>query len=249
MKLIPLFLVLAVFLFAGSLAHADVYDDAVATQTRPAKDRVRDVYRKPAEVLRFFGIEPGMKVFDVFAGSGYYSELLSYLVGEQGSVVLYNNVAWDRFIGKAVLKRLTGDRLPNVTRLITAPESLINRREKYDAAIFILGIHDTYYADRRSGWVAIDRAKFLKGIYNFLADGAVFGVIDANAEAGVDNEKASKDLHRVDPAAVIRDVLAAGFTLEEQSDLLRNPNDEKMISVFAPQNRDRTDRSILKFRK
>jgi predicted methyltransferase len=72
-------------------AQADVYDDALANQARSAKDREVDERRKPAEVLRYFEIEQGMRVFDVFAGGGYYSEIISYLVGPQGSVALYNS--------------------------------------------------------------------------------------------------------------------------------------------------------------
>jgi len=234
--------------FSGS-AFADVYDDAVANAARSDKDRAVDDRRKPAEVMRLFEIKPGMRVFDVFAGGGYYSELMSYVVGEKGSIALYNNAPWDNFVKKAVTARLEGDRLPNVEKLVATPESLIDRTDKYDAAIFVLGIHDLYYADAENGWVEIDRAKFLKGIYSILEDGAVFGVIDANAVDGADNEKVGKEYHRVDPKVMIADILAAGFTLEQESDLLRNPKDDKVSSVFTPENRYNTDRSVLKFRK
>ena len=242
-------LILSTLLLGSSIARADVYDDAVANSARSDKDKEVDERRKPAEVMRLFEIEPGMKVFDVFAGGGYYSELISYVVGKEGSVVMYNNEPWQKFVAKSAEERLAGNRLPNVENLVATPESLLDHEEKYGAAIFILGMHDLYYADPENGWVAIDMQKFLKGIYNFLEDGAVFGVIDANAEPWADNAVVGKDLHRVDPMVLIKDVLAAGFKLEEVSNILSNPKDDKTTSVFLPENRYKTDRSVLKFRK
>jgi predicted methyltransferase len=58
-----------------------------------------------------------------------------------------------------------------------------------------------------------------------------------------------KDLHRVDPARVIADLTAAGSVLEASSDLLANAEDDKTTSVFLPENRFKTDRSSLRFRK
>lgn len=246
-------IVVAVLLFTAlnvAPVAADVYDDVLTNPSRSEQDRAVDDRRKPADVLRFFEIEAGDDVFDVFAGGGYYSELLSYLVGADGSVVLYNNAPWDRFVADAVAQRLADNRLPNVTRLVATPESLIEQSaEQYDAAIFILGMHDLYYADPESGWVAIDRPVFLRGIHHILKEGAVLGVIDANAPAGADNAVVGKSVHRVDPQALIDDLTAAGFTLESQADFLRNPNDDKVSSVFEEKNRYNTDRSILKFRK
>ena len=237
------------FLTCGTAAKADIYEEAVANEARGEKDREIDERRKPAEIMRFFEIKPDMKVLDVFAGGGYYSELISYVVGENGEVTLYNNAPWDKFVGKAVSERLAGERLPNVERLIATPESLIDLDRQYDAAIFVLGMHDVYYAHPEDGWPEIDKQKFLKGIHHLLKDGAVFGVIDANAVSGANNAEVGKSLHRVDPKAMIDDIVAAGFKLEAQSEVLRNPDDDKVSSVFTPENRYRTDRSVVKFRK
>jgi len=75
--------------------------------------------------MAFFEIKPEMAVLDVFAGGGYYSELMSYVVGDKGSITLYNNAPWDKFVSKGVDNRLKDNRLPNVTKLITTPESFI----------------------------------------------------------------------------------------------------------------------------
>ena len=55
-------------------------------------------------------------------------------------------------------------------------------------------------------------------------------------------------LHRIDPAIVIEDMTAAGFELEGQSDLLRNPDDDHSKSVFDPELRGKTDRFVMRFR-
>lgn len=241
------------FLICSFSAHADnnldSYADALKNPARSDADQKLDANRKPADVLQFFEIKPGMDVFDVFAGGGYYSEIISYLVGDEGSVRLYNNAPWDQFVSKAVTERLLNNRLANVTRMVAEPESLGKISAEFDAAIFVLGMHDLYYADDENGWPMIDRKKFLGGIFSLLKPGSVFGVIDANAEAGADNAKVGKDLHRVDPKTLIEDILAAGFILDAKSDILANPNDNKTTSVFLPENRYNTDRSVLKFRK
>ena len=59
------------------------YREAVANTSRTERDRSRDAGRKPAQVLEFFGIEPGMNVLDMFAGGGYYTEILSRVVGSR----------------------------------------------------------------------------------------------------------------------------------------------------------------------
>ena len=125
--------------------------EAVDNPARSETDTALDEKRKPAEVLTFFRIEPGMKVLDIFAGGGYYAEMLSYVVGETGSVTLYNNNPWDNFVNQQVVDRLKDNRLPNVNALILEPTELDTVDAQYDAAIFILGMHDLYYEDSDNG--------------------------------------------------------------------------------------------------
>ena len=239
-------MILCVTLLSGCM---NVVDNALTNTNRSEEDVKLDEQRKPGEVLRFFGIKPGMHVFDIFAGGGYYSELMSYVVGPEGSVVLYNNNPWNAFVMKAVDKRLAGTRLPNVERKVTPPELLGGLDSQYDAAIFILGMHDVYYEDEQGGWVAIDKDIFLASIYRLIKSGGVLGVIDHNGAKGSDIAATAKELHRIDPDIIIRDLEAVGFTLEATSDILRNESDNLSTSVFLPENRWKTDRSVLRFRK
>ena len=240
--------VIFVFLYA-SAGFANTMQEAVENLARTEKDRNLDAKRKPSEVLEFFGIKPGMNVLDVFGGGGYYSEILSYLVGKDGSVTLYNNSPWNDFVNKSVTKRLRDNRLPNVKRVVLEPADLDGVEEKFDAAIFVLGMHDIYYVDEENGWPAIDKEGFLANIHKLLIKGGVLGIVDHNAAPGTDPSIVGKSAHRIDPAIVIKDVQAAGFTLESETDILRNPDDNLETLVFDESIRWQSDRSVLKFRK
>lgn len=242
-----LIVALLVWLVVGQ-AQADI-KDALANPDRRDADKSMDAKRRPEQVLAFFGLKPGMKVIDVFAGDGYYSEIVSRVVGDTGRVTLYNNSPWDKFVGESVETRLANNRLPNVNRYVAPPEALIDSSDQYDMAIFILGMHDIYYVDEKGGWPAIDKVKFLKGIYKVLKKDGVLGVVDHNAQPGSDPAISSKRLHRIDPATIIRDLETVGFKLEAQSNILRNPHDNFDMIAFDPSVRRKTDRSVLLFRK
>ena len=198
---------------ASIVAFANEAKEALSNPGRPAADVSVDEFRKPDQVLTFLGVESGMAVFDVFAGGGYYTEILSYLVGDQGRVVHYNNKPWADFVKKATDKWFSDGRLAAVEQLVATSESLLGRAAEFDAAIFIMGMHDIYYADPDTGWVAIDGDKFTQGIYDLLKPGSVLGIIDHNAVAGSDPEVVGETLHRVDPARIISDLEAIGFVL------------------------------------
>ncbi len=116
--------VIAVFASAASHA-ADIYDAAVQHAGRSADDLKRDQSEHPAELLRLTGIKSGMRVADVMAGGGYYSELLSYLVGPSGHVLLLNNTAYDKWSEGGWEKRLAGDR--------SAAKGIPEKRQPRDA--------------------------------------------------------------------------------------------------------------------
>ncbi|MEX0962884.1 MAG: hypothetical protein WDZ52_02425 [Pseudohongiellaceae bacterium] len=248
--------------FAGSLAvlvatslfalsamadgHTAV-DRAVANTARPDEDRQRDPDRKPAQVLEFFEIEPGMKVIDVFAGGGYYAEILSYVVGAEGEVALYNNGGWDGFVGAGVEERLAQGRLPNVQSIVIEANELSLEQDYYDAAVFVLGFHDLYYVDEPS-WPAIDASNFIERLYAIIKLGGILGIIDHAAEPGV-SVAVANTLHRIDPGIIRSELSSAGFEFVAESDVLRNREDDRNIPMSDPSVRGKTDRVVMKFRK
>lgn len=100
----------------GSTAMNVAVAEALASPQRTEADRSRDPLRKPDRVLEFFEIKPGMRVLDLFAGGGYYSEILSRVVGPLGEVVSHNNQAYLDFVQDEVAARFADDRLPNVQK-------------------------------------------------------------------------------------------------------------------------------------
>ena len=215
---------------------------AVADESRPDEDRNRDGNRKPADVLAFFGITPGMKVADLMAGGGYYSHILSRLAGPDGVVYVQNNkTALERFADRQLSARMATTELDNVVRLDRELEDLGLPEADLDVVIMVLFYHDTY-------WMKADRPRMNEQILASLKPGGLFGVIDHVAEAGSGDRDVSS-LHRVDPETVKSEIIAAGFVLAEESDLLHNPDDDHTINVFNPDIRGQTDRFIYKFRK
>src|SRR6202044_803292 len=95
-------------------SEADVYDAAVAHAGRSAADLKRDPLDHPADILRLSGVKPGMRVADILAGDGYYSELGSYGVGPKGKVYMINNAAFDHWSDGPLQERLASNRLGNV---------------------------------------------------------------------------------------------------------------------------------------
>jgi len=235
--------------FSG-LAFADGHtaiEQAVANDARPSDDQQRDADRRPGQVLEFFEIEPGMKVLDIFAGGGYYAEILSYVVGAEGEVVLYNNGGWDGFVGAGVNERLAQDRLPNVQSVVMEANELVLGENYFDAAVFVLGFHDLYYA-ADPGWPAIDAENFIDRLYGILKPGAILGIVDHAAESGVSVDVANT-LHRIDPGIIRSDLISSGFEFIAESDVLRNAEDARYKPMSDPEVRGKTDRVVMKFRK
>ncbi len=230
------------------LAEPVDYQSALSNPNRRAADHERDAGRKPAEVLAFFAIEPGMTVLDLFSGGGYYSELLSYVVGPEGRVVAHSNAAYLNFVGDEFNERHAEGRLANVEVLMAENNELELSADTFDAVTVILSYHDIYYAEPENGWPKIDGPDLLEQIYKGLKPGGVLGVVDHYAEAGSPRETGNS-VHRIDPGIVLSELETAGFVLDDKSQILRNMNDDYSKIVFDPTLRGKTDRFVFRFRK
>jgi len=228
-------------------SNASFYEAAVARDARPDSDRDRDAQRKPAAVLEFLGIVPGMTVLDMFTGGGYYAEIISGVVGEEGKVIAQSNQAYLGFVGDAFKERFDSGRLANVEVLMAENNELSLEADSLDAVMLVLSFHDLYHSDPENGWPRIDGPAFLAELMKGLKPGGIVAIIDHYAEAGAPAETGDT-LHRIDPAIVVTDMEAAGFVLDGQSDLLRNPNDDLTKIVFAPELRGKTDRFMMRFK-
>jgi predicted methyltransferase len=223
------------------------YGSAVDHPGRTAADRERDAGRKPREVLEFFGIEPGMTVLDMFSGGGYYTEILSYVVGPSGRVIAHTNSAYAGFVGDEATNRYAGDRLTNVEHMLAENNELALDENAYDVIMLVLAYHDIYLDDASSGWPKIDGPQFRAELRKGLKPGGMLAIVDHYAAAGSPPETGGT-VHRIDPQIVIDELTADGFVLEAKSDVLRNMDDDHSVGVFDPAVRGKTDQFVLKFR-
>jgi predicted methyltransferase len=216
----------------------------LAEGDRAEADKKRDASRKPADVVAFLDVEPGLTVVDLIAASGYYTEVLSLAVEGEGTVYAQNPPLVLQFRDgandKAMTKRLEGNRLPNVQRLDQDLAEVKLAPGTVDFAITALNFHDIY-----NGSGSADAQAFLGHVLKLLKPGGVLGVIDHLGAAGNDNAK----LHRIEEQKVREAAKQAGFEVVESSDLLRNPADDLSTGVFDPAIRGHTDRFLLKLRK
>jgi predicted methyltransferase len=233
---------------AGAANATDVYDAAVAHAGRSSDDRQRDVTDRPADVLRLSGIRPGMRVADFFAADGYYSELLSYVVGPKGHVLLINNPAYDKFANNAWKERIEKHRLGNVEHRTVDPAAMGLRDASLDAVIMVKVYHDLYWVAPQNGWQKIDVAPVLDQLSRALKPGGLLVVVDHSAKPGTGSADAGT-LHRIDEQYMRQDFEAHGFTFADKSNVLRRSDDKlDQISYKEPM-LGKTDRFVYLFRK
>lgn len=225
----------------------EAVEKAVSNPQRPAVDVAKDPDRKPAQVLAFFGVEPGMTVLDLFSGSGYYTELLSSIVGEDGKVIAHTNEAYIPFSGEIYKTRYLDGRLANTETVVTEADDIELAENSLDAALLVLTWHDFMYSDPENGWQAIDADLLLDKLCRAMKPGAVLGLIDHAANPGGDTVEVAKNLHRIDPRVVKDGFENSCFTLEAEANFLGNPGDDHTLAVFDPSVRGNTDRFVFRF--
>jgi predicted methyltransferase len=229
-------------------SYEELIEWAVNHPDRPDFDIERDVNRKPHLVLEFFDVRPGMTVVDVFSGDGYYTELLSYVVGPQGVVIAHNNQAYLDYAQKTLSRRFAEGRLSNVKRITAEANQLELAENSADIVFLILAYHDIYYRPKKGSWPAIDRDDFLARLYRILKPGGVLAVIDHHAEPDAP-ASTGNELHRISSKLVKRELSAAGFVLKEEAYFLENPEDDLKKHMYAAEIRGKTSRFVLKFYK
>lgn len=233
-------------------AHAaDNPIDAAITSERYPGDREQDAWRKPHEVLRFLEIAPGHHALDFFSGPGYYSELMSRIVGPTGSVIIYNNELYAQAAHHDLMRRLGRNRLPNVKLVKGSPNYLALKPESLDRVLVMQVYHDLYWRPRESPDPMGDPQRVLRGLYAALKPGGLVVVVDHAAhETPRENlVQVASRLHRIDPKAVRDDFERAGFEFAGESDALRSTKDDYSKSVFDLSVRRRTDQFMYKFRR
>jgi predicted methyltransferase len=220
---------------------------ALADTRRPADQVKLDATRKPAALIAFAGVRAGDRIADFMPGNAYFTRILSDVVGSTGRVYAYipteqiancpaSEIAGAQSVGRdpgyANVTMLTGTladfRMPELVDLIWTAQNYHD-------------LHDSFLGPA-------DMARLNKAFFNALRPGGVFLVIDhvAEKDSGI---RDTETLHRIDPALLQREIEAAGFVLEGQSDVLRNAHDAHTLSVFDASIRGVTDQVVFRFRR
>ena len=215
---------------------------AVADPTRPAEDKARDADRKPAEMLAFAGVRPGMTVVDMLPGGGYFTRLFSSAVGPTGKVIAYvpdemlarNPKATDK-VG-AIAGTNSNVTVAHDPLMAPGPENV------FDVVWTSQNYHDLH------NMPGVDLVALERQILRSLKPGGVFVVLDHAAKGG-SGLADTNTLHRIDPNIVRQEAIAAGFVYDGESKVLANAADDHTLKVFDPALRGHTDQFVFRFRK
>ncbi len=235
---------LMIALGAAAATAAPAYvTAAVADPGRPVADKARDPFRKPVDMMVFAQVRPGEKVLELIPGGGYFERIFSVAIGPNGHLFeaiptmgsadaspKSNGVAADPHYG-------------NITEINMSAPDAIASHAPYDLIWTSQNYHDLHLTKLHLDIAALD-----KRLFNALKPGGVFIIVDHAAQLGSGTRDTDK-MHRIDENLVKTEMKDAGFVLESESNVLRNPADTHTLLVFDPAIRGHTDQFALRFRK
>jgi predicted methyltransferase len=229
MRKIRLFLTLAISLGAATSAFSQ------SAAPTPDPDW------KAPEVVKFIGLKKGDKVADIVAGR--LTASFAQAVGPTGKVYAIETAEVVKHYPEALvhMKELASQS-PNV--IVSADPVATALPPGLDAVFIRQNYHDLY--DKFMG--PADVPAFNKAVFAALKPGGVYVILDHAAMAG-SGVGATDTLHRIDPARVKADALAAGFKLDGESPILANKADDHTKNVFDPSVRGHTDQFLFRFKK
>lgn len=204
-----------------------LWEELLTAGHRSDKNKQRDEYRNPKETLEFFGIKPGMTVVEIAPGGGWYTEIISPLLGPQGtlyaahfdpnsSVEYYRN-------SRAKFERkmeVESDVYGNVTITTFQPPQVfdIAPEGSADAVVTFRNVHNWLRGGREA------TVNSFKAMYKALKPGGVLGVVEHRLPKSQEqDEKASSGYMHQD--FVINLAQEAGFKLVASSEINANPKD------------------------
>ena len=215
---------------------------AVADPARPAGYRAADPFRKPAETLAFSGVRPGMTVGEFYPSGGYFTRMLSDIVGPTGHIYGIENDRWQDSV-RNDKELLAEGKWKNVS-IIVRPFGTVEFPKPLDLAWVTQNYHDMKIAK----YGKVDTVAFDRAVYKALKPGGIYFVLDHQGAPGLTDAEIEK-LHRINRDVVVREVSSAGFKLVAEGKFLRRPADDHTKPIFDPSIRGRTDQYALKFVK
>jgi predicted methyltransferase len=223
------------WIIAGCAAtrSAPDYTAILTDLSRPENERAMDAVRNPSEVMAFYAVKRGDKVADIYAARGYYTAILSQLVGPAGLVYSANPAA-----RQELHERVKHPSMANV-RVLDGPLDKVALPQ--DSSLDFVFIHLDYHEIPADTRIAMN-----KRVFAALKRGGSYGIVDHSARESRGDQDA-KTLHRIEKALVIKDATSVGFKLDKEGSMLSRAEDTRDFSVVKLRNR--SDRFVLRFEK
>ncbi len=183
-----------------------------------------------------------MLVGEFFPGGGYFTQMLSDVVGPSGHVYGLENAGWKDAL-KADQDFVAAKKLTNVS-MEGLPFGTVSFPRPLDLAWVTQNYHDLKIAK----YGQVDTDAFDRAVFMALKPGGAFFILDHEAPAGTDLATIAT-LHRIEKTQVIEEVTRAGFKLVAEGTFLRRPADDHTLPIFDKRIQGHTDQYALKFVK
>lgn len=151
----------------------DSYQQAV--QERPSEIQYRNAHRapdadrdkaeRPSEIIRLIGVQPGMKIGEVGAGTGYFTFFLSRAVGEGGLV--YANEIKEEALAALEANARESETLKNIITVLAPEDDPRFPSRDLDMIVAYCSFHDI---ENRNVW--------LRNAVEYLKPSGTLAIID-----------------------------------------------------------------------
>jgi predicted methyltransferase len=241
-------IVLATAVYSGIAAGATI-SESVENPNRTDANRERDGARKPADMLSFIALKAGDVVLDYGAGGGYWSELFSPVVGNDGKVYAHQN-AGERFESNKAAMAAQFEPFGNIELLPVASGSRLPISDSsVDTVMVSYLYHHMHYAEDSGEVFPAKSAALFSEFSRVLKPGGTVIVIEHVAAAGSSRAQ-SAGWHRTPPETAKADITGVGFEfVDEAPQLYMNPDDNLMNVWFDTGLSGKTTTFVHKYRK
>jgi len=220
---------------------------AVANPLRSEDNRARDGDRKPAEVLTFFGVKPGMTVVDIGASGGYFTEILAGVVGPEGVVHAHYRPGEQFDQNRPQIEAQYAPFGNIIIDPVASGSPLPFEENSVDMILLSLLIHHFHYAEESGENMPPSAADTYAEFLRVLKPGGLFAVIEHKAIDG-SSRKDSASWHRIPKDILQADVTSAGFVFDGEDETIHNHPDDPMNSTWFDM-RGKTTRLVQRYRK
>jgi predicted methyltransferase len=218
---------------------------ALAAESRPMADKIRDENRAPLETLNFFGMKDNMRVLELLPGGGWYTRVLAPVLAENGK--LYVSLRTDH-VREMVLNEPGFEQVQVVETTGNVHRPKGSRVYVIDDFDFDLSDLDMVLTFRNMhNFDASGRARVNEAAFMVLKPGGLYGIVDHTRRHMERDNRENR--RRLDPVLTIKEVLEQGFELVDFSDLHFRADDELEYEVGRRSVSGNTDRFTLLFRK